>query len=326
MLGRRFIAAWIGPIPRGGRRLQRAPQPPGIRNGYRIDPFNPRRTDPNVQEQTMPYVKTRDGTDIYVKDWGEGRPVVLLHGWPLSADMWDPQMMALAEAGFRAIAYDRRGFGRSGQPWSGYDYDTLSDDLADVLEATGAGDAAIIGFSMGGGEVARYMSRHDGKGVIAAGLIASVVPYMPKTDDNPQGTDQSVFDQIGQNLRDDRANFLRHTFFKQFFGVGYLTSPVSDDVLDWATSVAMQAGLKPTLACAEAFSQTDFRPDLLAFRVPTLIVHGTGDQTVPIDPAGRAAAAGIAHSQLVEYDGAPHGLNVTHGDRLTSDLLTFLGR
>ncbi|MDQ1230875.1 alpha/beta fold hydrolase [Sphingomonas sp. SORGH_AS_0879] len=274
----------------------------------------------------MPYVKTRDGTDIYVKDWGEGRPVVLLHGWPLSADMWDAQMMALAEAGFRAIAYDRRGFGRSGQPWSGYDYDTLSDDLADVLEATGAQDAAVIGFSMGGGEVARYMSRHGGKGVIAAGLIASVVPYMPKTDDNPQGTDQSVFDQIGQGLRDDRAHFLRHTFFKQFFGVGYITSPVSDEVLDWATSVAMQAGLKPTLACAEAFSQTDFRPDLPAFRVPTLIVHGTGDQTVPIDPAGRAAAAGIAHSQLVEYDGAPHGLNVTHGDRLTSDLLTFLGR
>lgn len=274
----------------------------------------------------MPYVKTRDGTDLYVKDWGEGRPVVLIHGWPLSADMWDAQMMALAESGFRAIAYDRRGFGRSGQPWSGYDYDTLSDDLADVLEATGAQDAAIVGFSMGGGEVARYMSRHEGKGVIAAGLISSVVPYMLKTEDNPHGTEQSVFDQIGQGLRDDRAHFLRHTFFKQFFGVGYISSPVSDEVLDWATSVAMQAGLKPTLACAEAFSQTDFRPDLSAFRVPTLIIHGTGDQTVPIDAAGRAAAEGIAQAQLVEYDGAPHGLNVTHGDRLTNDLLTFLGR
>ena len=274
----------------------------------------------------MPYLKTRDGTDIYVKDWGEGRPVVLLHGWPLSADMWDAQMMALAEAGFRAIAYDRRGFGRSGQPWSGYDFDTLADDLADVLETTGAQEAAIIGFSMGGGEVARYMSRHDGKGVIAAGLIASVVPYMAKTPDNPDGTEQSVFDQITQGLKDDRAHFLRHTFFKQFFGVGYISSPVSDEVLDWATNVAMQAGLKPTLACAESFSQTDFRPDLPAFRVPTLVIHGTGDQTVPIDAAGRAAAAGIAQSQLVEYDGAPHGLNVTHGDRLTSDILTFLGR
>lgn len=275
----------------------------------------------------MPYVKTRDGADIYVKDWGSGRPVVLLHGWPLSSDMWDPQMMALADAGFRAIAYDRRGFGRSGQPWSGYDYDTLADDLADVLEATGATqDVTLVGFSMGGGEVARYMSRHQGKGVVAAALVASVVPYMLKTDDNPDGVPESTLQQIAQGIQDDRPHFFRDTFFKQFFGVGYLTSPVSDDALDWATTVAMQAGLKPTLACAEAFGHTDFRPDLAAFRVPTLIIHGTSDQTVPIDPSGRAAAAGIPGAQLVEYDGAPHGLNVTHGERLTQDLLTFLGR
>ncbi len=275
----------------------------------------------------MPYVKTRDGTDIYVKDWGSGRPVILLHGWPLNADSWDAQAMALADAGFRAIAYDRRGFGRSGQPWNGYDYDTLSDDLADVMKEAGADqDATIIGFSMGGGEVARYMSRHDGKGVVAAGLVASVVPYMLKTDDNPHGTPQSTFDQIAEGIRSDRAKFVRHTFTPQFYGVGYITSPVSDDVLDWSTAMALMAGLKPTLACAEAFGHTDFRPDLAAFRVPTLIVHGTGDQTVPIDASGRAAAAGIANSQLVEYDGAPHGLNVTHSDRLTQDLLTFLGR
>ncbi len=275
----------------------------------------------------MPYVKTRDGTDIYVKDWGEGRPVVLLHGWPLSADSWDPQMMALADAGFRAIAYDRRGFGRSGQPWNGYDYDTLTDDLADVLEATGATDGVtLVGFSMGGGEVARYMSRHDGKGVAAAGLISSVVPYMLKTEDNPHGTPEETLQGIGDSIKQDRAHFFRHTFFKQFFGVGYISSPVSDEVLDWATTTAMMAGLKPTLACAESFGHTDFRPDLAAFRVPTLIIHGTSDQTVPIDAAGRAAAVGIADSQLVEYDGAPHGLFATEGDRLTSDLLTFLGR
>lgn len=275
----------------------------------------------------MPYIKTRDRTDLYVKDWGSGRPVVLLHGWPLSADSWDAQGMALAEAGFRAIAYDRRGFGRSGQPWTGYEYDTLADDLADVLNETGAdGDATIVGFSMGGGEVARYMSRHDGKGVIAAGLVSSVVPFMLKTDDNPNGTPQSTFDQITDGLKEDRAHFLRHTFFPQFYGVGYITSPVSDDVLDWSTSVAMMAGLKPTLACAQAFSHTDFRPDLSAFRVPTLIVHGTADKTVPIDAAGRAAVQGIGQSQLVEYEGAPHGLNVTESDRLTNDLLTFLGR
>ena len=275
----------------------------------------------------MPYVKTRDGTDLYMKDWGSGRPVILLHGWPLNADSWDPQAMALADAGFRAIAYDRRGFGRSGQPWSGYDYDTLSDDLADVMAATGADrDAAIVGFSMGGGEVARYMSRHDGKGVIAAGLISSVVPFMLKTDDNPDGTPQSTFDQIADGIRTDRAKFFHDTFVPQFYGVGIVSSPVSQEQIDYSTALAMMAGLKPTLACAEAFGHTDFRPDLPAFRVPTLIVHGTGDKTVPIDASGRAAARGISGSQLVEYDGAPHGLNVTESDRLTGDLLTFFGK
>ena len=274
----------------------------------------------------MPYVKTRDGTDLYVKEWGSGRPVILTHGWPLSSDSWDPQMMALADAGFRAIAYDRRGFGRSAQPWSGYDYDTLADDLVDVMAATGAeSDATIMGFSMGGGEVARYMSRHDGKGVVAAGLISSVVPFMLKTDDNPHGTPQSVFDEMTAGMKKDRPAFMRD-FLKTFFGVGIVSSPVSSDIVDWAWRLAMQAGLKPTLACAGAFATTDFRPDLPAFRVPTLIIHGTGDKTVPIDAAGRAAARGITDSQLVEYDGAPHGLNVTESDRLTRDILTFLGR
>ena len=273
----------------------------------------------------MAYVTTRDGTDIYVKDWGSGRPVILLHGWPLSSDSWDSQALALAEAGFRVISYDRRGFGRSGQPWTGYDYDTLSDDLADVMEQTGVeGDASIIGFSMGGGEVARYMSRHGGKGVVSAGLIASVVPYMLKTEDNPDGTPQDVFDGIVEGIKADRAHFFRDTFFPQFFGVGLLSHPVSDDVLDNATNVAMQAGLKPTLACAEAFSTTDFRPDLPAFKVPTLIVHGTADKTVPIDASARAAAKGIASSTLKEYDGGPHGLTATHADELSADLISFL--
>ena len=274
----------------------------------------------------MPYVKTRDGTDIYVKDWGQGRPVVLIHGWPLSSDSWDPQMKALADAGFRAIAYDRRGFGRSGQPWSGYDYDTLTDDLHDVLEAAGATqDVTLVGFSMGGGEVARYQSRYDGKGVISAALISSVVPYMLQTDDNPDGVPEETLQQIADGILKDRPNFFR-TFFKDFFGVGYVTSPVSEATLDWAWRLAMQAGLQPTLKCAESFGHTDFRPDLPAFRVPTLVLHGTDDKTVPIDTSGRAAAAGIANAQLVEYDGAPHGLFATESDRLTEDLLTFLGK
>ena len=275
----------------------------------------------------MPYVKTRDGTDLYVKDWGQGRPVILIHGWPLSSDMWDPQAMALAGAGFRAIAYDRRGFGRSGQPWGGYDYDTFADDLADVMEAAGVeNDATLVGFSMGGGEVARYMSRHGGKGVAGAALISSVVPYLLKDDSNPDGVPGEMFEQIKDGIRKDRYSFFRDTFGPQFFGVGYVTSPVSDDVLDWSATVAGQSSLKAMLACVDAFGKTDFRPDLASFTVPTLIVHGTSDKTVPIDPSARAAAKGIAGAQLVEYDGEPHGLNVTASDRLTKDLLTFLGR
>jgi non-heme chloroperoxidase len=274
----------------------------------------------------MPHITTRDGTQLYVKDWGSGRPVVLVHGWPLSADSWDAQAMALADAGLRAIAYDRRGFGRSDQPWTGYDYDTLADDLADVLKETGAEeDATLVGFSMGGGEVARYMSRHEGKGVIAAGLVSSVVPYMLQTDDNPDGVPEEKLQSIADGILKDRPGFFR-TFLEQFFGVGFISSPVSDETVDWAWRLAMQGGLKPILACAQSFGHTDFRGDLPAFRVPTLVVHGTSDKTVPIDPTGRAAARGIAQSQLVEYDGAPHGLTVTESDRFTNDLLTFLGR
>lgn len=271
----------------------------------------------------MGYITTNDGTKLYLKDWGAGRPVVLIHGWPLSADSWDDQALALAEAGFRAIAYDRRGFGRSDQPWAGYDYDTLADDLAAVIEETGAQDAALVGFSMGGGEVARYLSRHGGKQAAQAVLVSAVVPYMLKTRDNPDGVDQAIFDQMTAGMQQDRAQFFA-TFFKQFFGAGVLTSPVSDELIEWARGVAMQASLKATLECAKSFATTDFRSDLAAFTLPTLIIHGTADKTVPIDATGRASARGIAHAQLVEYDGAPHGLFATHKDRLTADLLAFL--
>ena len=194
------------------------------------------------------------------------------------------------------------------------------------MEETGATqDATIVGFSMGGGEIARYMSRHGGKGVIAAGLVSSVVPYVLKTEDNPDGVPESTLQQITDGIETDRAHFFRNTFFPQVFGVGFITSPVSDEILDMTTGTALHAGLWPTLAAAQAFGHTDFRPDLPAFNVPTLIIHGTADKTVPIDTAGRPAARGIAQSQLIEYDGEPHGLNVTAGDRLTRDLLTFVG-
>ncbi len=274
----------------------------------------------------MPFIEARDGTEIYVKDWGHegGRPVILIHGWPLSADSWDDQAVALADAGYRVIAYDRRGFGRSDQPWEGYDYDTFADDLADVIESAEIeSGAALVGFSMGGGEVARYMSRHGGQSVSQAVLVGSVVPYLLKTDDNPNGADAAVFDGIKAGIRKDRPDFFR-SFFKDFFGVGLISHPVSDAVLDWAWRLAMQAGLKGTLDCVDAFGTTDFRPDLPSFTVPTLIIHGSQDATVPIDASARAAAAGIHGARLIEYDGAPHGLFATHKDRLTQDLLDFL--
>lgn len=271
----------------------------------------------------MRYVKTRENIDLYLKVWGTGRPVVMMHGWPLSADSFDDLAMAVADAGMQAIAYDRRGFGRSEQPWDGYNYDALADDLADVLKATGATDATLLGFSMGGGEVARYMSRHGGRNVRQAILVASVVPYMMKTGDNPAGVDASAFAEMSKDMKADRAKFWTG-FFKDFYGVGLLSQPVSDEVLEWSRDVSMQASLKATLDCANAFATTDFRPDLASFNVPTLIIHGTDDKTVPIDATGRKAAAGITNSTLIEYEGAAHGLLATHKDRIAADVLGFL--
>ena len=272
----------------------------------------------------MPIIKTRDETEIYFKDWGKGDPVILIHGWPLNADSWDDVAQAIADAGMRAIAYDRRGFGRSSQPDGGYDYDTFADDLADVIKATGATEnATLVGFSMGGGEVARYLSRHGAQGISKAALISSVVPYMPKTEDNPNGVDPSVFQQMTDGIKKDRAHFFRG-FMADFFGVGFITSPVSEEMVEWAWGLCMQAGLRPTLAAANAFATTDFRPDLPAFTVPTLIVHGTGDKTVPAEATGKAAAAAISGSTYLEYDGAPHGLWASHKDQFIGDLLDFL--
>jgi pimeloyl-ACP methyl ester carboxylesterase len=275
------------------------------------------------QEYTMSYVTTGDGVRLYVKDWGAGRPVIMMHGWPLSADTFDDLSMALAASGMRAIAYDRRGFGRSDQPWGGYDYDTLADDLAAVIGATNATDAVLLGFSMGGGEVARYMSRHRGANVSRAILVASIVPYMLKTADNPHGVDQPTFDGMAEAIQADRPKFWA-TFFRNFYGVSMMSHPVSDEVLEWSCDVAMQGSLKATLACAESFATTDFRRELASFTVPTLLIHGTGDQIVPITASARPAAAGIANSTLVEYDDGPHGLYASHKERLIDDVLAFL--
>lgn len=271
----------------------------------------------------MTMIKTRDGHDLYYKDWGSGPAVVLIHGWPLSSDSWDSVALSLAENGFRAIAYDRRGFGRSDQPFDGYDYDSLADDLADVMEQTNAGNGVtLVGFSMGGGEVARYFSRHQGRGVKAAVLVSSVVPYMLQTEDNPDGVPEAELEKIAQAVEADRASFFT-SFFKQFYGVGLLSKPVSDAARQASWDTAMSAGLHPTLACARAFGFTDFRPDLSSINVPTLVIHGTSDTIVP--PAlGELAAQKIKGAQYLEYPREPHGLFLTATERLKRDLLIFL--
>ncbi|MCP1470924.1 non-heme chloroperoxidase [Sphingobium sp. OAS761] len=271
----------------------------------------------------MSVVQTRDGKTLHYKVMGEGAPVILIHGWPLTGDMWEYQTVALVEAGFQVITYDRRGFGHSSHPATGYDYDVFADDLADLIDHLALPKVALVGFSMGGGEIARYLGRHGAARVNRAALVSSVVPYLLKTDDNPGGADASVFDGIKDDLRADRFAFLQE-FAKQFYGVGWVTSPVSKGVMDWSFALAIMASPIATIACVDAFGRTDFRPDLPGFTIPTLVIHGTADKTVPIDPSGRAAAAGIPGAQLIEYDGEPHGLFATAPDRLNADLIAFL--
>ncbi|MCA1653409.1 MAG: alpha/beta fold hydrolase [Sphingomicrobium sp.] len=272
----------------------------------------------------MPYAKAKDGTHLYYKDWGQGAPVVLLHGWPLSADSFDDTALVLAENGCRTISPDRRGFGRSDQPWNGHDYDTYADDVAAVLEHAGVSEpVALVGFSMGGGEVARFLTKQGAGRVSKAVLISSIVPYVLQTDDNPDGVPQSQFDTMTERMKTDRAHFFKG-FFKTFFGTGLISQPVSDEVEMNAWRQAMMAGLRPTLAAAKAFATTDFRPDLKSFTVPTLVIHGTADKTVPIDATARVVAEQVPNAQLIEYEGSAHGIFAIEKDRMNQDLLQFL--
>ena len=274
----------------------------------------------------MGYVKARDGAEIFYKDWGptDGPPVVLSHGWPLNADSWEAQMLFLAERGYRCVAHDRRGHGRSTQTWGGNEMDTYADDLAAVIEALDLRDVTLIGFSTGGGEVARYIGRHGTDRVRAAVLVSAVPPFMLKTDDNPGGVPIEVFDEIRAGSIADRSQLYRDLADGPFFGNNRPGGSVSQGTRDAFWRQGLQAGHRNAYECIAAFSATDFRADLARFDVPTLVVHGDDDQVVPFAVGGQASAALIDGAQLKVYSGAPHGITDTHKEQLGADLLEFL--
>jgi non-heme chloroperoxidase len=271
----------------------------------------------------MGTIRTQDGTEIFYKDWGEGRPVVFSHGWPLNGDAWDDQAMLVASNGFRAIAHDRRGHGRSSQPWNGNELDTYADDLAELFEALDLNDAILVGHSTGGGEVTRYIGRHGTSRVAKALLLGAIPPLMLKTDANPEGTPIEAFDEIREGVSRDRSQFYKD-LSALFFGANRDGSTVSQGVRDAFWLWSMQVGLKGAYDCVKAFSETDLTEDLKKIDVPTLIVHGDDDQIVPIGASAEKSAKLVRDSILKIYPGAPHGLFATHKDEFNSDLMDFI--
>ncbi|MEZ4588498.1 MAG: alpha/beta hydrolase [Gemmatimonadales bacterium] len=275
------------------------------------------------RERTASTITTADGTEIYYKDWGAGRPVVFSHGWPLCSDSWEAQMFHLASNGFRAVAHDRRGHGRSSQPWSGNEMDTYADDLAAVIETLDLRDALLVGFSTGGGEVARYVGRHGTSRVAGVALVSAVPPLMLRTRSNPGGLPIDGFDGLRRASIADRSTLYRELAAGPFFGYNRPGATPSQGIIDAFWLQGMMAGHKSAYDCIKAFSETDFTEDLAKIDVPTLVIHGDDDQIVPIDAAGRASAKLVRGARLVVYEGAPHGITDTHKDRLNADLLAF---
>ncbi len=272
----------------------------------------------------MAIYTTREGVELYYKDWGSGQPIVFCHGWPLNSDSWESQMIFLAGQGYRCIAHDRRGHGRSSQPWDGNDMDHYADDLAELLDHLDVRDAVLFGFSTGGGEVARYIGRHGAARIAKAGLISAVPPLMLKTEANPGGLPREVFDGLRASQLADRAQFYLDIPSGPFYGFNRPGAKVSQGLIQAWWMQGMLGGHKNTYDSIKAFSETDFTEDLKKFTIPTLIIHGDDDQVVPIDAAGRASKRLVPHAQLIVYPGAPHGLTDTHKDQVNADLLAFV--
>lgn len=279
-----------------------------------------------VRQASANYITSQDGVQLYYKDWGprDGQPIVFSHGWPLNSDSWESQMLFLADHGYRVIAHDRRGHGRSSQPWEGNDMDHYADDLATVVKTLNLKRVVLVGFSTGGGELARYIGRHGTERVAKAVLISAVPPLMAKTSDNPNGVPKEVFDGLRKSQIENRAQLYKDIPAGPFYGFNRAGAKVSQGMIDSWWRQGMQGGQKNTLDSIKAFSETDFRGDLKKFDVPTLVIHGDDDQIVPINVSGRVSAKLIKGAKLIVYPGAPHGLTDTHKDRLNEDLLSFI--
>ena len=276
----------------------------------------------------MAYIKINsasniDSINIFYQEYGKGTPVIFIHGWPLNHEMWEYQLLEISKHNIRCIAYDRRGFGKSDRPWQGYDYDTLADDLNELITQLNLSKVVLVGFSMGGGEVARYIAKYGTDKIAKVVFVSSVTPFRLKTEDNPDGSEKLTFDTTIHKIETDRPAFLSE-FGKKFYGVEEKEQAVSQAILDWNQNLCLMSSAKATVDCVRSFSETDFREDIKKITVPVLIIHGDADKTVPIKASGDKTAAMLPHAKYIVYKNAPHGLFITEKEKLNADLISFI--